>query len=153
MSKAQAVSGQFAHDTIPLTASGASGMGDETLRRPRWASVYKVADPGRLNWKSVLSDLRSRDANLPGQLRQLMRTTIFEETNIVRCGLSRTVFACVGAPELDSFMQRMPLSLPHGVTTNEGDDHVFGECPPANLVINYVPYELGQPSGGGSCCD
>jgi hypothetical protein len=50
----QAVSGQFDLDATPLTVSGASGIGDEARWRTRRASVYKIADPGRPNWKSRL---------------------------------------------------------------------------------------------------
>jgi hypothetical protein len=53
--KRQAVSGQFDHDAVPRTASGASGWATKYLFHTRTVSVYKGADPGRLNWKSRIT--------------------------------------------------------------------------------------------------
>jgi hypothetical protein len=100
---------------------------------------HKVMVPSfKQNVEPVINDLRLRDANLPAQLRQVLRNTFFETTNHSRCGLSRSGFGCASALELDAWSQRMPLGPPHGVSTNEGDDKVFGECPPHDLVLTYA---------------
>ena len=91
------------------------------------------------NVKPLLDGLRSQDQNLPQKLRQLLRTTIFETTNRARCGISRKAFGCASAPDLDAWVLQMPLGGPHGVSTNEGDDFVYGDCPPHDLSLAYSP--------------
>lgn len=132
------------YDLVNLSQQGImhniySPQADPTCYRRNDLS-HKVMVPNyQQKVKPLLDDLRSRDQNLPQQLRQLLRSTIFEITNRARCGISRTAFGCANAPELDAWIQQMPLSGPHGVSTNEGDDHVYGECPPHDLSLAYSP--------------
>jgi hypothetical protein len=69
----------------------------------------------------------------------LIRTTTLEETNRARCALSASSFGCATALDLDSYVQRIPSSGAHGVTTNENDKAVYGDCPMTNLTIQYAP--------------
>jgi hypothetical protein len=43
------------------------------------------------------------------------------------------------APELDSYIDKMPPTRAHGVNTNEDDDRVYGDCPAHELALKYDP--------------
>lgn len=131
------------HETVDWTQQGVnlpwfSPRNDPTCYR-RNNFNHTTLDP----WfaqkvKPVLDDLQSRDSNFPAQIRLLMRTTYLEDVNRERCGVSVSTFGCVSASDLDRFVQRMPLTGPHGISY-EQDEHVRGDCPVVDFWVRYAP--------------
>jgi hypothetical protein len=57
-----------------------------------------------------------------------------------RYGISANSFWLRDRARTRCVVQQMPVSGPHGVSTNETDDHVDGECPPRLFAMRYLNF-------------